>query len=1019
MKHFGQFFLLVFIILFSAVFTFASLVDETFLPFVTKTNTTYVNVFAVQPDGKYLVGGEFSSVSGHVRSSLARFNPDGTYDDTFNPPISGTVNSLYLQNDGKILVGGTTLDAVINGVSRKGVLRLNNDGSLDTTFSNGRGNSGVYSVSAQADGKVLIAGAFSIFNGVSRWGLARLNSDGSLDTSFNANLAGGWASRVFALPDGKMFVSGAFTSAGSVPVRHIVRLNGDGTLDTTFNLTFDGGVQVVKFLPDNKILLGGGFTTISGTARKAIARLNADYTVDETFNFDSGLASNGVNDLSVQADGKIVIGGSFHQDLSTTYYHVYRLENNGTIDHLFSEVINSEVNTVAIQSNGQILAGGFRSGESNSSRNLFYRLNPEGGIDPNFPASVGAFGWVGTLGALPNGKIYIGGEFVEVNGKDRKRIARLNANGTLDTSFAPTGTNGTVYDLAAQPDGKVIIVGDFGLINGLARLRIARLNYDGSVDASFNVGAGADNIIDEVAVQADGKILIGGVFNKYNNIPRVNIARLNSDGTLDTTFNTGSPGPSNSVTEIVPLPDGKTLIGGSFGTINGSTVGQIARLNQDGTRDTSFNAGGVGTTGPNNIFRSVDAIVVEADGKIVIGGTFFGYNNITRNGLARLNSDGTLEPNFMPSTQNVGALKRQSDGKILVGGNINFLNGIPQNKLSRLNYDGSLDTTFDIGGGADDNVLELAVQSNGNVLVAGIFHKFGGQDHLCIARLKFSNTPLLSAPFDFDGDGKTDVSIFRPSVGEWWYQRSSDGQVPAAQFGAGTDRITPGDFTGDGKTDIAFWRPSTGEWFILRSEDGSFFSFPFGTTGDIPAPADYDGDGKTDAAVFRPSSGTWFILNSSGIGTTITQFGTAGDVPVAADYDGDSKADIAIYRPSNGQWWLARSSQGVIAATFGTSTDKPVQGDYSGDGKSDIAIWRPSTGEWFILRSEDSSFYSVPFGATGDVPAPGDYDGDGKFDTAVFRPSGATWYVNRTTTGLMIMNFGANGDKPVPSSFVP
>lgn len=146
---------------------------------------------------------------------------------------------------------------------------------------------------------------------------------------------------------------------------------------------------------------------------------------------------------------------------------------------------------------------------------------------------------------------------------------------------------------------------------------------------------------------------------------------------------------------------------------------------------------------------------------------------------------------------------------------------------------------------------------------------------------------------------------------------------------------------------------------------------------------------------------------------------SSGDVPVASDYDGDGHADIAIYRPSLGQWWIKRSSSSVIAFTFGTSTDKAVQGDYTGDGKADVAFWRPSTGEWFILRSEDFSFYAVPFGTSTDIPAPRDYDGDGKFDTAVFRPSNLNWYVDRSTAGVLIQQFGATGDMPVPSAFVP
>jgi hypothetical protein len=269
---------------------------------------------------------------------------------------------------------------------------------------------------------------------------------------------------------------------------------------------------------------------------------------------------------------------------------------------------------------------------------------------------------------------------------------------------------------------------------------------------------------------------------------------------------------------------------------------------------------------------------------------------------------------------------------------------------------------------------------------------------------------------NFDGDGKSDISIYRPSAGEWWINRSSSSQTIAAQFGNSSDKIVPADFSGDGKTDIAFWRPSTGEWFILRSEDSSFYSVPFGAAGDVPAPADYDADGKADTAVFRPSSGTWFI-NKSGGGTDIVPFGQTGDVPVTGDYDGDGKSDIAIFRPSNGQWWLNRSSAGVVAASFGITSDKPVQGDYSGDGKTDIAFWRPSTGEWFILRSEDSSFYSIPFGAAGDTPSPGDYDGDGKTDPAVFRAG--VWYIQRSSTGILIVNFGLPGDVPVPSGYLP
>ena len=276
-----------------------------------------------------------------------------------------------------------------------------------------------------------------------------------------------------------------------------------------------------------------------------------------------------------------------------------------------------------------------------------------------------------------------------------------------------------------------------------------------------------------------------------------------------------------------------------------------------------------------------------------------------------------------------------------------------------------------------------------------------------------------SAPFDFDGDSKTDISIFRPSVAQWWINRSSNASTFVATFGASSDSIVPADYTGDGKADVAIWRPASGEWFVLRSEDSSFYSFPFGTDADIPAPADYDADGKTDATVFRPTNSTWYVRRSGDGGTTIQQFGATGDVPVPSDYDGDGKSDIAIFRPSVGQWWMNRSTAGVLAVTFGNSSDKLVQGDYTGDGKSDNALFRPSTGEWVILRSDDFSFYSFPFGTSTDIPAPGDYDGDGKFDATVFRSSNATWYSQRSTAGTLIQQFGSTGDRPVPNAFVP
>jgi hypothetical protein len=274
--------------------------------------------------------------------------------------------------------------------------------------------------------------------------------------------------------------------------------------------------------------------------------------------------------------------------------------------------------------------------------------------------------------------------------------------------------------------------------------------------------------------------------------------------------------------------------------------------------------------------------------------------------------------------------------------------------------------------------------------------------------------------WDFDNDYKADVSIFRPSNGQWWIKGSFDGVVKAAAFGTNGDKITPADFTGDGKVDMAVWRPSNGNWYVVRSEDNTFYGAPFGQAGDIPAVGHFDLDAKADHVIFRPSTGMFYILKSRNGLADAVPWGMNGDIPVVADYDGDGRSDVAIFRPSSGQWWLNRSKAGQLGMTFGAASDKPVVGDYTGDCRADVAFWRPSTGEWFILRSEDLSYYSGPFGQSTDIPVPGDYDGDRKFDLGVFRPSEGKWYINKTNSGTVSVEpFGMAGDKPTPSSYIP
>lgn len=286
-----------------------------------------------------------------------------------------------------------------------------------------------------------------------------------------------------------------------------------------------------------------------------------------------------------------------------------------------------------------------------------------------------------------------------------------------------------------------------------------------------------------------------------------------------------------------------------------------------------------------------------------------------------------------------------------------------------------------------------------------------------------SDAPVAGVPFqknktaDFDGDGITDISVFRPSLGRWFIAGSLGPTYKYFDFGVGTDTVTPGDYDGDGKTDLAVFRASNSTWYFLTK--GAFTFRQYGEAGDIPVPADYDGDKRTDIAVFRPSTGLWYIAFSDSKNSFLQlPFGQAGDMPAAADYDGDGKADLAVWRPSNGTWYVLGTLNGYFTAVWGVNTDVPAPADYDGDGKTDLAVFRGAEGKWYVVRSADGIAVQQ-FGVSGDEPAPGDYDGDGRYDVAVFRPSNNTWYCSCSQAGYYFRQFGDTGDRTIPGSYLP
>jgi uncharacterized delta-60 repeat protein len=348
------------------------------------------------------------------------------------------------------------------------------------------------------------------------------------------------------------------------------------------------------------------------------------------------------------------------------------------------------VETIAIQSDGRSVIGGQFSSFGGTPRNNIARLNLDGSLDVTFDPGAGASDDVQSIAIQSDGRIVIGGDFTSYNGTSRNKIARLNSDGSLDLTFDPgTGAGDIVPDIrstAIQSDGKIVIGGNFTSYNGTSRNNIARLNPDGSLDTTFEPGEGTDGIVLSVAIQSDGKIIIGGGFNSSNGMTRNSTARLNADGSLDTTFDPGV-GPDSGIWTTSIQNDGKIVIGGGFVTYNGMPMNRITRLNADGSQDVTFNPG-TGAIG------SVWSSAIQSDGRIVIGGYFNSYDGTSRNHIARLNADGSLDTTFDPGTGATGGINGnspyvqsvaiQSDGRILIGGQFTQYNGTSIHHIARL-----------------------------------------------------------------------------------------------------------------------------------------------------------------------------------------------------------------------------------------------------------------------------------------------------------------------------------------------
>ena len=721
--------------------------DTSFNPVIERGGTGSFGVFdmVLQPDGKMVIGGSFTSVNGVGRSRMARLNSDGSVDQNFDPDATGVqavVLDLAPQADGKILMAGSF--TTVGGVGRAGLARVNSDGSLDTTFVPNLTNwSAIKVVSPQADGKVLFGGLFDTGLGIIRIG--RLNSDGSTDSTFNVFYTGAatGTDEINALAvqsDGKIVFGGRLQGVNNTTRTHIARVNADGTVDMSFNPVTGATTRILSIglQPDGKILVGGLFTTVNGAARDGIVRLNNDGTTDTGFNPGSGLAGRAAVSFAVQSDGKILFGGNLTTYNGTGRNAIARVNSDGSLDPTFNPGTgaNASVLALALQPDGKVPFAGTFTSFNGANLNRIARVNGDGSIDSSFNPGTGANlgGFVSKLALQADSKILLTGDFTAVNGAPRTRMVRLGGDGSLDPAFNMT-VDTTPTTLAVQSDQKALIGGEFFTVNGVGRVGIARLNGDGSLDTSFNPGTGIGppgSIVLALAVQPDGKILMGGAFTTVNGATRNRVARLNSNGTVDSSFTASVTGTNAAISSLLVQTDGKILLGGFFTAVNGFGRTCVARLNSDGTLDTGFDPGS------GNTNSSISALAVQSDGKVLIGGNFSFFNGLARDRLARLNSDGSLDSSFASNTNPNGVteLVIQPDGKILVGGGYTAVNGTANvNRITRLNSDGTLDATFNVGSGADQSIATMARQPDGRILLGGAFARINGTLRTGIARL--------------------------------------------------------------------------------------------------------------------------------------------------------------------------------------------------------------------------------------------------------------------------------------------
>ncbi|KRD11365.1 hypothetical protein ASE21_06555 [Flavobacterium sp. Root901] len=725
----------------------------------------------IQPDGKIIVGGSFRTFKNDSQNGLIRLNTDGSKDESFNigEGFDNSVSCILLQNDGKILVAGDF--GYFQGKLQGGLIRLNPDGSKDTSLNIETGfrknyfeDNCIKSMVLQPDGKIVLGGGFSYYQNKSQDFLIRLNADGSKDDSFIAQNPNIIVNAIGLQSDGKLIIGGQYIKNKTQQQDRLIRLNIDGSKDAAFNVgnTFNNNVNVINILSDDRILVGGTFDGF-------LVQLRSNGTKNDIFSSKIRFSYNmypytcNINIIKVQSDDKILVGGIFNSYQGSSQSYLVRINPDGVNDKTFKigdKFDFSDVKTIAVQMDGQIIAGGSFTKFEGVTQNGLIRLNTDGTKDILFKIGSGFDGEVECISRQSDGKIIVGGDFNCYDESSQKKLIRFNANGTPDKNFdigkgfttsATSGSNCRVMVITPQSDGKLLIGGTFGTYQGKKYSALIRLNANGSPDTTFNTGSGlyaGDRYpnyltVHNIQVQPDGKVLVGGYFSRYQSTLCSNLIRLNSNGSVDTTFKVGA-GFDARVYNIVLLPDGKILVAGDFTKYQGKDAKYLIRLNADGSIDNSFQL----TT--EFTMSAVQTLTLQDDGKIVVA---FSSPGGSSGNLFRINEDGSKDTSFgslIKLGHRIYSIVIQKDKKIIVGGYF-------QNKLARYNSDGTKDQSFNVGTsfqGNAPNVTSVVLEPNGQIYVGGWFSGYQ-EDNRSAHLIKLKGTEVALSNEEFIKENKT------------------------------------------------------------------------------------------------------------------------------------------------------------------------------------------------------------------------------------------------------------------------